>query len=110
MTEIRDIGYLKWKDEWAWMETMKGKKWENVIEKEKKHFNELASQVKKEARQMETEIKTAQEYSKLPAFKIGGTIDITLIPNSRFYWNWSWSKKKKPAYTFKAPKSGPRVF
>jgi len=98
MTEIRDIGYLKWKDEWAWMETMKGKKWENVIEKEKKHFNELASQVKKEARQMETEIKTAQEYSKLPAFKIGGTIDITLIPNSRFYWNWSWSKKKKPAY------------
>ena len=54
--EVRDVGYLKWKNEWAWMETMKGKKWESLIKKERGYFNELASQVKKETRQMEKEI------------------------------------------------------
>ena len=50
--EIRDLGYLKWRDPLAWMETMKGKKWENLIKKEKDNFNELATQpaVQREAR------------------------------------------------------------
>lgn len=99
--EIRDLGYLQWRDPWAWMETMKGKKWETLIKKEKDHFNELASQphVEKETRQMEKEIILAQQYSRLPAFKIGcGTINIALIPNSRFVWKWSWAKTGKPAY------------
>lgn len=99
--EIRDLGYLKWKDPWAWMETMKGKRWENLIKREKDNFNELATQphVAKEARQMENEIITAQQYSSLPPFKIGcGTIDIFFIPGSRFIWRWSWNKKGKPAY------------
>jgi len=98
--EIRDLGYLKWRDPWAWMETMKGKRWENHIKREKEHFNELANQynVQKEARQMEKEVKYAQQYSILPPFKIGcGTIDI--VPNaSKFNWKWSWSKKSKTAY------------
>jgi hypothetical protein len=98
--EIRDLGYLKWRDPWAWMETMKGKRWENHIKREKEHFNELANQpsVQREARQMEKEVKYAQQYTKLPSFKIGaGTIDI--IPNgSKFSWKWSWSKKSKLAH------------
>jgi hypothetical protein len=98
--EIRDLGYLKWKDPLAWMETMKGKRWENFIKREKQYFNELAQQssVEKEARQMENEIKLAQQYSKLPGFKIGcGVIDILLVPNYRFVWKWVWDKTAKPA-------------
>jgi len=97
--EVRDVGYLKWKNEWAWMETMKGKKWENLIKKERGHFNELASQVKKETRQMEKEIISTEQYGHLPSFTIGcGTINIYIVPNSRFYWAWTWAKKSKPAY------------
>lgn len=99
--EIRDIGYLRWKDPWAWMETMKGKRWENLITRERQHFNKLATQpyVEKEARQMKKEIIQAQQYAVLPSFKIGcGTIDILLVPSSRFYWKWSWNKTGKPAY------------
>ena len=99
--EVRDLGYLKWKDPWAWMETMKGKRWETLIKRERKHFNELANQpsVEKEARQMEKEIIDAQQYLRLPSFRIGcGTIDIHLVPNSRFVWKWTWDKKGKPAY------------
>ena len=97
MAEIRDLGYLEWKDPLAWMEKMKGKKWQRLIKKEKDHYNELASQVIKETRQIEKEIEYAQQYSNL-SFKIGdGNINIGLVPNARFEWNWIWSKTKKPA-------------
>ena len=98
--EVRNLGYLKWRDPLAWMESMKGKRWENLIKREKHHFNELATQpsVENEARQMEKEIIMAQQYSKLPGFKIGcGTIDIILAPGYKFIWKWSWSKSTKSA-------------
>jgi hypothetical protein len=99
--EKRDLGYLEWQDPWAWMETMKGKKWDNLITREKRLFNQLASQpyIEKETRQMEKEIILAQQYTQLPSFKIGcGTINIAMNLNSRFFWKWSWQKKGKPAY------------
>lgn len=99
--EVRDLGYLQWKDPWAWMETMKGKRWENLIQRERRHFNTLATQphVEREARQMEKEFTDAQQYCTLPGFKIGcGTIDVILVPNSRFHWKWAWQKKSRPAY------------
>lgn len=98
--EIRNLGYLKWRDPFAWMESMKGKEWENLIKKEKNNFNELAFQpvVEKEARQMEKELFDVQQYSKLSGFKIGcGMIDILLVPNYRFVWKWTWGKRVKPA-------------
>jgi len=98
MSEIRDLGYLKWRDPLAWMENMKGKRWDTLIKKENDYYNELVSQVKKETRQMENEIISAQQYSKL-SFKIGcGTIDIELLPNEQFSWKWEWEKKGKIAY------------
>ena len=41
--EIRDLGYLKWKDPFAWMETMKGTRWNSLIVREKQHYNQLIS-------------------------------------------------------------------
>jgi protease II len=98
--EIRDLGYLRWKDPFAWIEPMRGKQWDNLLRRERQYFNELVSQpgVEREARQMEKEIIDAQEYCKLPGFKIGcGTIDIILVPNYRFVWKWVWKKTVKPA-------------
>lgn len=99
--EVRDLGYVEWDDPWAWMETMKGKRWENLIKREKKNFNTLASQsyVEKLTKQMEKEIRCAHQYLQLECFKIGcGTIDIFLLPSARFFWKWTWSKKGIPAY------------
>jgi pimeloyl-ACP methyl ester carboxylesterase len=96
--EVRNIGYLKWKDPLAWMESMKGKRWENHIKREKQHFNELATQpsVEREARQMEKEIIQAQQYSNIAGFKIGcGTVDIIITTAYKFMWKWSWDKKGK---------------
>lgn len=99
--EVRDLGYLQWKDPWAWMENMKGKRWETLVKKEKQHYRELASQaiVENQARQMEQEIKDAQQYAELSGFQIGGgTINISFTPSSRFLWRWVWKKKGIPAY------------
>jgi hypothetical protein len=99
--EVRDLGYLKWRDPLAWMESMRGKRWETLIAREKRHFNSLTSQphVEKETRQMEKELLLAKQYSLLFGFKIGcGTINIIISPNARFYWKWTWSKTGRPAY------------
>jgi pimeloyl-ACP methyl ester carboxylesterase len=98
--EVRNLGYLKWKDPLAWMESMKGKRWENHIKREKQHFNELATQpsVEREARQMEKEIIQAQQYSNIAGFKIGcGTVDIIITTAYKFMWKWAWDKKAKAA-------------
>jgi len=98
--EVRDIGYLQWRDPWAWMETMKGKRWENLIKQEKSHFQDLVSQpsVYKETKHMEQELIDAQQYLTIPGPKIGcGSIDIILHPGSKFYWKWSWLKRCKSA-------------
>jgi len=98
--EVRNLGYLKWKDPLAWMESMKGKRWENHIKREKQHFNELATQpsVEREARQMEKEIIQAQQYSNIAGFKIGcGTVDIIITTAYKFMWKWAWDRKAKAA-------------
>ena len=98
--EIRNLDYLRWRDPLAWMESMKGKRWDNLINKERHHFNELVKQpvVEREARQMEQEINQAQQYLTVQSFKIGaGSIDVLLVSNSRFVWKWSWSSHSNPS-------------
>jgi prolyl oligopeptidase PreP (S9A serine peptidase family) len=98
--EIRDVGYLQWKDPWAWMETMKGKRWENLITKEKQHFHSLASQpiVHKKSQEMQKELTDVSQYLVIPGFSMGGgSIHIIYHPSARFYWKWSWKKQCKPA-------------
>jgi len=96
--EVRDLGYLAWRDPWAWMETMKGKRWENLIESEKRHFHELSSQprVEREARQMQQEIENAVQYVSMEGPTIGnGGITISILKGRDMYWNWTGSKEKK---------------
>ncbi len=95
--EVRDLGYVAWKDPLAWMETMKGKRWETMLQREKHHFNELSSQraVERETKKMEQEIKDAQQYLTLDGYTIGGgAIDIIMRGNSDLFWKWSWSQKQ----------------
>jgi len=97
--EVRDLGYIAWKDPLAWMETMKGKRWENMIQHEKHHFHQLSTQrcVERNTRHMEQEITDAQQYLTLDGYTIGGgAIDITIKGNSDVFWKWSWGKKQTP--------------
>ena len=43
MNQIRNLSFLSWKQDTAWMETMKGNRWKNLIKKENEIFeNELS--------------------------------------------------------------------
>jgi hypothetical protein len=95
--EVRDLGYIAWKDPWAWMETMKGKRWENMLQREKHHFHELSTQrsVERDTKKMEQEIKDAQQYLTLDGYTIGGgAVDIIMKGNSDLFWRWSWAQKQ----------------
>ena len=94
--DIRNLGYIAWKDPWAWMETMKGKRWENVIKREKQHYHELSSQrsVTKVKKEMEQELEDIEQYTSMPPITVGyGNINIIMLSGSSCRWKWSWTNK-----------------
>ena len=38
MNEIRNLSFLSWKQDTAWMESMKGNRWKNLVKKENELF------------------------------------------------------------------------
>ena len=109
--EIRNIGYLAWKDPLAWMESMKGKRWENLIRQEKHNYHTLYSQrgVAGVAKEMEKEMADASQYTIVPPISIGcGNIDAILFSGSNCRWKWKWEKKYE--FAFDLDTSGPYVW
>ena len=99
--EIRNIGYLAWKDPWAWMESMKGKRWENLIKQEKHNYHTLSSQrsVERVAKEMEEEIDDVSNYTNMPPITVGyGNIDIIMYSGSSCKWKWTWEKNYEYAF------------
>jgi len=92
--EVRDIGYLAWKDPYAWMETMHGKRWATLLYHEKQNFNTLAKQVTKETRHIQQEIEDVYQYLDLPPFIVGnGSLKVSFTYEEKFKWSWVWLTK-----------------
>jgi hypothetical protein len=109
--EIRNIGYLAWKDPLAWMESMRGKRWENLIRQEKHNYHTLSSQrgVAHDAKEMEKEMADASQYTFVPSISIGcGNVDAILFSGSNCRWKWKWEKKYE--FAFDLDTSGPYVW
>jgi hypothetical protein len=90
--EIRHLPYLAWRDQWAWMETMRGKRWECLLRTEQRHHQRLlhTPRVKALIAPMEKELVHAQQYLYVAGFQAGkGLIDVTITPESQFQWKWS---------------------
>ena len=91
---VRNLGYVAWTDEDAWMESMRGKRWNAMVAEERQHYRALTSSpaIRREAKQMEQELRDVQQYIEhLPPYVIGdGSIEIHPTTNaSRFEWNWT---------------------
>jgi protease II len=94
--DIRNLGYIVWKDPWAWMESMRGKRWENLIKREKQHYHDLVSQrtVAKIKKEMETELEDVDQYMNMPSITVGcGNINIIMFSGSSCRWKWAWTDK-----------------
>lgn len=93
--EVRDIGYLAWRDPYAWMESMRGKQWANLLAHEKHNYQLLAKQVHHMAEQMEQEERAVYQYLELPPITIAnGTVHIQITEQNKIAWSWAWQKKK----------------
>ena len=109
--EIRNIGYLAWKDPLAWMEPMKGKRWENLMKQEKHNYHTLCSQrgVASIAKEMEKELEDTSEYTNVPPISIGcGNVDAIMYSGSSCRWKWKWEKQYDFAFDLEAV--GPYVW
>jgi len=45
MNEIRNLSFLSWKQDTAWMESMKGDRWKNLVKKENELFEKEVSKI-----------------------------------------------------------------
>ena len=111
--EVRNIGYLAWKDPWAWMEPMKGKRWENLIKQEKHNYHTLSSQrsVERVAKEMEEEMDDVSQYTNMPPITVGyGNIDLIMYSGSSCKWKWKWEKDDDYEYAFDMDTQGEYVW
>jgi len=109
--EIRNIGYLAWKDPLAWMESMRGKRWENLIKQEKHNYHTLCSQrgIISVAKEMEKELANASQYTNVPPISIGcGNVDAVVFSGSSCQWKWKWEKEYE--FAFDLETVGPYVW
>jgi hypothetical protein len=75
---IRDIGFVKWKDPLAWMESMKGPAWLRIVQAENLHFDTAV-------RALSREVVVPKE--KYESFQCG---PILIQPNGTLSYTWTW--------------------
>jgi hypothetical protein len=92
---IRDLGYFQWYDPLAWMETMKGFKWDTIVKKENSRYRmaieALSSEEDLLVLQQEFE-KSSRDHAKNDVFHCG-LIDIS--PNGTYSYLWKWRGEEK---------------
>ena len=90
---IRELPFLAWRNNSAWIETMRGRRWKNVLSRERRYFNTLLTpHIRKTALAYSKELMAASLMCGIDSFTIAdGTIVIRMSGNG-FYWRWIWSK------------------
>lgn len=90
---VRDIGFLAWENDLAWMEFMKGKRWNALLRREKSYWNALTQQPKVHALTNQF-LKEFQTYVAprihCGTLSVDGVIDIQ-FQSGGLSWNWKWS-------------------
>lgn len=102
--EVRELPYLAWQNDWAWMERMRGKRWEQLLRQEREHYRRLLTpRVRTTAVTMKRELTEAQQCLYVGGFQAGsGQIDVMMTPEAQFCWKRSWHKRYKKAYDLDA--------
>lgn len=97
---VRDIGYLAWKDPWAWVERMSGAKWKAMLSSEKKNWNTLISQdsVKQNVTEFRKLVEKATEYIDAEVYSIGCNSIYISYSKKDSFWRWKWSKRRERFY------------
>lgn len=87
--EVRDLGFVSWKDPDAWMETMKGPKWDALVAEENTLLAGALDSITtpSQVAKFRQELSQAQKHFNLECFKSG---PIKITPLSAFSLKWRW--------------------
>jgi len=87
MSELRDIGFLKWSDPLAWMETMTGPRWKSVIRSEAQRFQAACKNLidPSEKERIWKELFYASSLEKRESSRLG-KIQFTFITQMSVEW------------------------
>lgn len=88
--EIRDIGFLRWRDPFAWMERMKGGNWLSLLEKENKTFETAVSMIssKEHLSEIKKKFQESEDHHQLNDIFQSG--DIFVTPKGYLNVDWHW--------------------
>jgi hypothetical protein len=98
--EIRDIGFIAWENDLAWMEKMQGTQWKDLLRKERKIWNSIASvpHVRHLSREFLKEFEDyIVPYTRVGNFVLCDGLLYVLIHKGTYYWRWAWQKKQRKA-------------
>lgn len=89
--EVRNLGFLEWKDPDAWMEAMKGARWDALVTDENKRLKDIIQAIttSEQITKFKQELAAAQKYFQLESFKSG---PIHITPLSAFSIRWRWDE------------------
>lgn len=87
--EVRDLGFISWKDPDAWMEAMHGARWDNLIAEENRRLNDAIAAITtpEQVEKFKQELSHGQKYFELECFTSG---PIKITPLSAFSLRWRW--------------------
>jgi hypothetical protein len=88
--EIRDIGFLRWRDPFAWLEKMKGFAWTSMIQKENTTFDTAVQMIcsKEYLAEMKKQFKSSHDAHTLRSvFQCG---DVFITPQGGLELEWHW--------------------
>jgi len=95
--EIRDIGFLRWRDPFAWLEKMKGFAWTRIIQKENLTFDTAVKMIssKEHLAEIKKQFKSSHDaHSMKNVFQSG---DVLITPFSYLDLEWHWKGEEDRA-------------
>jgi hypothetical protein len=85
----RSLHGITWRDELAWMECMKGKRWEDFIREKQTQWDSKVDKVSESIPLFMAELDAAKKTAAAPLFQsAGGLIDISVGGTVSLSWRW----------------------
>ena len=99
MAAVRDLGYVAWKDPRAWMEAMRGPRWQELILRENAAFQRAVRYTGANQEEIEailTSFQAAQEEEDAGQRLLveAGTTRLSVVPRAGGLWEWRWELRQ----------------
>lgn len=99
--EVRDLGWIRWKDPRAWMEAMRGTRWNALVAKERQRFETAVAAAAGDPAQLEAAVAafevTSQEAAAASSWILQrGTVRLRVSSQLGGVYSWTFTGGERP--------------